>query len=118
MCNISFVQVLLLVLLGFFTLITLHFVVLVAPVLRFCLPACLPAWLFFVFLFFVAAQQFLRGLLSSRAPPGIAHCRAAVPRLNESAVDFVARTEKKEVVNETADGILVNLHLRHVAIVV
>ena len=48
------------------------------------------------------------------------HCRAAVPRLNESAVDFVARTEKKEVVtcNETADGILVNLHLRHVAIVV
>jgi len=38
--------------------------------------------------------------------------------MNESAVDFVARTEKKEVVNETADGILVNLHLRHVAIVV
>jgi len=37
---------------------------------------------------------------------------------HESAVDFVARTEKKEVVNETADGILVNLHLRHVAIAV
>ena len=74
MCNIFLVLVLLL-LLELFTLITLHFVVLVAPVLRFCLPACLLACLrgcFFVFLFFVAAQQFLRGLLSSRAPPGIA----------------------------------------------
>jgi len=84
MCNISFVQILLL-LRGLFTLIILHFVVLVALVLRFRLPACC-----LVFCFFVAARQFLRGLLSSRAPGSTGHCKAAVPRLNESesAVDY------------------------------
>ena len=115
MCNISFVQVLLL-LLGLFTLITLHFVVLVAPLLRFCLPACLLAWLFFCLSVFCCCSTVSERTSFFKGSTG--HCRAAVPRLNESAVDFVARTEKKEVVNETADGILVNLHLRHVAIVV